>query len=279
MSHQLDGVRAKLQWAYQHLQNINNDIIVGKKVRVHPNAIRVSAETDTSGPVVERRVVFHVRGNPPALDLSFSIQVGETIHQLRSALDHLVYELIILKTKKPPTFHSAFPIVGCGRMNKKGWITAADLYANNVQTLKQNISPTAMTRLDDLQPFKLNAASRDTDALWILSELDNAYKHRLLRLMVHRIVEYRAKLRSGSIERTVNFQPDIRFEDGAEIGRTVIDDPDFSIADKDMSVKSKTVVAIALAEVIQEKNVPVFDCLLRLHTRVWSIVDDFAGEF
>jgi hypothetical protein len=46
-------------------------------------------------------------------------------------------------------------------------------------------------------------------------------------------------------------------------------------------VDGGTVVQIALSEVINKKNVPVFDCLADLHTRVQRLIDDFisAGEF
>jgi hypothetical protein len=278
MSQPIDGVQAKVRWAYQHLRNLNDDIIVRRKIRVQPDSIRVRANTHANG---QRIIIFSVKGNPPAVDLSFTIQVGEAIHQLRSALDHLVYELVVAHTKKPPTFNSAFPIIGRGRTKNGVPKQAADVYATNVSTLKQNISRTAMTRIDDLQPFKLDAASRDNDALWILSELDNTYKHRLLHLIVHRIVLYEATLRSNGIERNVLFKPKIRFEDGAEIGRTVIDDPAFITSNEHVLVDGETVVQIALSEVINKKNVPVFDCLADLHTRVQRLIDDFisAGEF
>src|SRR4029453_8935868 len=78
--------------------------------------------------------------------------------------------------KAPPTFNSAFPIVGTGRMKKKKWISAADEFANQINSLKQNISPGALTRLRNLQPFDLTEDARNKNPVWILSKLNNIYK-------------------------------------------------------------------------------------------------------
>jgi hypothetical protein len=109
-------------------------------------------------------------------------------------------------------------------MKKKKWISAADEFANQINTLKQNISPGALTRLRNLQPFDLTEDARNENPLWILSELDNIYKHRLLHLVVYKLITYTATLTSGEKSIPVRFEPNVRFKNGAEIGRIEITD-------------------------------------------------------
>ena len=45
--------------------------------------------------------------------------------------------------------------------------------------LKEHIAESAETRIRTLQPFQAGPAF-GKQPLWVLSELDNAYKHRLL---------------------------------------------------------------------------------------------------
>ena len=60
-------------------------------------------------------------------------------HHLRSVLDHIVYQLVIAKTKQPPPFNSSFPIVGKRRMVKKQWRSASGRI--------RNPNPRAMTAI------------------------------------------------------------------------------------------------------------------------------------
>jgi hypothetical protein len=140
MSPSLDGIRAKLARADQHIKQINDDIIVNRKVRIPANSVRAQSQFEMGrldDPSTHRRgMIFSLKGNPPLLDLSFTLLAGEAVHQLRSVLDHLVYQLIVAKTKQPPTFNSAFPIVGKSRIKRKAWISAADEYAAQTTQLK-----------------------------------------------------------------------------------------------------------------------------------------------
>src|SRR5438477_10778350 len=108
---QLDGVRAKIKRARQHIKQINDDIVVNRKVRFPSDPVRAQTQTQIgrlNDPSTHHRwFVFSLKGNPPALDLDFTIVAGEAVHHLRSVLDHLVYQLVIAKTKQPPTFNSA----------------------------------------------------------------------------------------------------------------------------------------------------------------------------
>jgi hypothetical protein len=279
MSHPLDGVRAKLARADEHIKQINDDIILHRKIRIPADSVRGNLQFEAAklnDPSTHRkRIVFFLKGQPPPVDLGLTIRAGEAVHHLRSVLDHLVYQLVLANTKQPPTFNSAFPIIGRGRMRKKAWVDAPALYADQVSALRLVISTDAETRIGKLQPFQ-RGSSYNEDPLWVLSELDNAYKHRLLLLQVHRVTNFSTTVRSNGVTITRDFKPKIRFEDGAEIGRVEITEPAFSIADKDVTVENDLVVQIAFDEIAGKRDVPIFDCLGDTRVHVRRIVDDFA---
>jgi hypothetical protein len=222
----------------------------------------------------KRRLSFFLQGAPPDLDVSFTILAGETIHHLRTTLDHLAYQLVIAKTKKPPTFNSAFPIVGKGRMLKRGtWQTAAEYYAAVTQRLKSDISPEAEAIIRRLQPFN-RAADFEHDPLWELSELDNAYKHRLLLLTVSRVTHLWIECSVNGEEFSEHFAPNIAFEDGAEIGSVDLG-VGRRIAKGHVKINPALSFQIAFERVVNRPTVPVIDCLSALQRTVAGVVDKF----
>jgi hypothetical protein len=98
-------------------------------------------------------------------------------------------------------------------------------------------------------------------------------------VVVHRVPNYWVTVTSRGIILKGSFQPNVRFEHGAEIGRIEITDPTFSIADADVSMDGELLTQIAFDEVVGKRSVPVFDCLGSLTTHVRRIVDDFVPEF
>src|SRR5688572_14957705 len=113
MKPSLDACITKIDRAREHIYSINDQIVAGK-IKVNPSSVRAkySFKLAHAGAVPTNEIAFHIVGDPPPVPLIFSILAGETVYQLRSALDHLVYQLVISETKQPPTFNSAFPIVG-----------------------------------------------------------------------------------------------------------------------------------------------------------------------
>ena len=97
--------------------------------------------------------------------------MGEALHQLRSSLDHLAYQLVVAHTTKAPDFNSAFPIVGRGKKVKSKWRTATEVFEDKTSRLKDAIPPTALARIHALQPFQ-HGAVFDMHPLWLLNELN-----------------------------------------------------------------------------------------------------------
>ncbi len=106
-------------------------------------------------------------------DLNWGLIVGDIAHNLRSALDHLIYQLALLNGQ--PTSCSkktAFPICIDEQSFARGrW--KAELY----------IHPAAFAFVEELQPYKAaNLAGKRAESsyLWTVSELDIIDKHRML---------------------------------------------------------------------------------------------------
>lgn len=274
MKPSLDACIAKIDRAREHIYKINDEIVAGK-IKIDPSAIRAKRHfyPSFSGGPPSNEIVFHVVGKPPNVPLVFGILVGEALYQLRSALDHLVYQLIVSKTKEPPTFRSAFPIVGDGRMVNKVWRSAEQEYKAQTSRLKQDISAEAATMLDDAQPFKRGASFED-DPLWMLSELNNTDKHRVLHLAVHGVSTYDVTVTVRGHSYKGLFRPGIRFEDGAELGRMrITGSPLFR--DGEVSVDGDLTIHVAFDEVVGERNVPLIPRLTQLADYVYGIVKAF----
>jgi len=283
MDHPLDGCREKIKRANEHIREIHNDIVdkrrmpLGKQTIVATRHLEIGDPKDPSTWKKEE-IIFRIGSTPPPLPLCFTLYAGEAIHQLRSALDHLVYQLIVAHTKNPPVFRSAFPVVGKLSYFKSGKKrTAVEEYEAQTGRLKQDISISAEALIRGLQPFQRGASFED-DPLWQLSELDNAYKHRLLMLTVHGVSLYNVTVTgSGGKRAQASFQPTIRFKNGAEIGRLDVTDPAFR--HPDVSVDGDLVVNIAFEEVIGRPVVPVIPLLTQLSGYVGRILDSFMNEF
>jgi hypothetical protein len=258
--------------AVEHIEHINSDISANSAVYAPKNAIRYKIYTDPSG-TGQREWVFYLRGSAPVLPLPLTVWAGEAVHQLRTVLDHLAYQLVVAYTKQPPKFNSAFPIVGKGKMTKKrGWISAADVYADQISNLRNNVSIDAEALIYGLQPCQLGDSYHD-DPLWVLSELDNAYKHRLLAVIAHKIKHYAVRITGDGVDLALTFDPNMLFENGAEIGRALIPSA-ISAADPKVGMNGKVLFAIAFKQVANRANVGVLECLIDLRTHVERIVDD-----
>lgn len=199
-----DGSRAKIDRAKRHLEELNADMEAGTSQQLY--GIRTRDDPQTGERVVQLLL-------PRKLFIQYAVVVGDVIHQLRSALDHLVWELIIRsggvpherpRGRKPPT---GFPIF----RTKTG-------YEERGLPMIEGINDKAAAIIRGLQPF---GDTYTSDPLYLLHAMWNRDKHRLLNLATSQIVAYQA-----------NFvYPDNRFrhlitdtgleraEDGAEVYR------------------------------------------------------------
>src|ERR1700722_4851148 len=100
----LDSARLKLIRAAEHIDSVVNSI--GAYSGSEPHEITMNADG---------KETVHVQILPPP---EISVTVGETIYQIRSALDHLAFDLVKLNTRKitlPDDWseHCLFPLKLC----------------------------------------------------------------------------------------------------------------------------------------------------------------------
>lgn len=172
----------------------------------------------------------------PAPDSTLSLVVGDCVHNLRSALDHLVYSLAEFKSMSPRSAKerrdSMFPIC----------LSEAGNYAEFERQVSRGrlngIPQPAIARIKLLQP-----TSR-TDALWILSELENIDKHRRLTLPLIALSDF--EIEAGDRVST-NYG---KYRDGHQLIRlSLTDSPERAALIRTADVKMKGSILVALEDV------------------------------
>lgn len=115
------------------------------------------------------------RGETPIVPIDWSVRLGEILYNLRSALDHLVWQLVLANGQVPGR-HNAFPIV----RSDEDWAKQA-----RGQWALSGVSESAVTMIRRLQPYTGGIhLPFNVGAFWKLHALCNIDKHRHLVLAV-----------------------------------------------------------------------------------------------
>jgi hypothetical protein len=157
----LEGVELKIERAKRHLSDLKKAV---KRV-LDPERYIFRKEIDSE---TGKHMLWI---DPiPCIVPEWSIIIGEILFNLRSALDHLAYQLMILDGRSP-TCKTQFPIrdSACNKDGKlmplKGWL------------MPEIKSKKILTTLNECQPYQGNG-------LFNLKTLNNIDKHRLLLVVV-----------------------------------------------------------------------------------------------
>ena len=136
-----------------------------------------------------RQIVFehqqHVSrwiDDTPKVPADYSIRIGEIAYNLRSALDHLVWQLVLAKGACPST-NNAFPIY-----------QDEEKYKNNATRKLKGVAP---IHCDLIEEFQTYHGQRGVGAhLWMLDIICNIDKHRRLNIVdLHSMTEtYKEKI-------------------------------------------------------------------------------------
>jgi len=158
MAASLDGVRAKLDRAYEHLEVLDRE--AAEWFETQPYEIVSRFDTQTSEQVFR----INIKADPPA---RLGVILGDFVQNLRASLDHLVWQLVILNGRMPNRDVS-FPI----------WRTAGEAAGKGEQRLGR-LRSDHRAAVELLQPH--HAGNRVEDhGLAILAWLSNTDKHRVL---------------------------------------------------------------------------------------------------
>jgi hypothetical protein len=155
----LYGVRAKISQAEHHLRNLK--VSLKKRLASETTGDFVRIDDDRE----RKHLIGRANIREPAF--KWRLLVGDIAHNLRSSLDHLVYQLALLKN---PLFkhgrRTMFPI----------FTDKEEFRSKGMHRIRPHLSFSAAKLIVKHQPYKRPNPTRDN--LWILSELDNIDKHR-----------------------------------------------------------------------------------------------------
>lgn len=148
-----DAVLLKAKWAHDHICDLNNAL----DIFFDSNPYRIRHEQDSE---TLAYIYYFIGSNPFPLEIVG--HVGDALHNLRSALDHLAWQLVLANGKTPGT-GTGFPIYDPAMKEPESF------FARKVQ----GMGPEAIKAIEDLKPYK-----GGNDMLWLLHELDRLDKHR-----------------------------------------------------------------------------------------------------
>jgi hypothetical protein len=150
----LAPVRLKIERAYEHIRNLE----LAMATFIESNPYLFDAKRDP-----QSGTVHYVVAETKAIPSAFSLISGEILFHLRSALDHLAYQLVIASGNQPDR-HVAFPI----------YETAEKYKAHSRGKIKL-MSQAAQDAIGLTKPYK-----GGNDVLWRLNKLHVIDEHRLL---------------------------------------------------------------------------------------------------
>jgi len=147
-------VRAKIERAQEHLGKLESEV----RAFLQTNPYQAVGEDDPE--TGDWRVLVRVREEPP---LRWSATIGDVIHNLRSSLDLLVWQLVIANGGEPNEF-TGFPI-----------FKSADEFEKHSPGRLKGASEEAVRLMKELKSYQ-----GGNNTLWQLHQLDIIDKHRLL---------------------------------------------------------------------------------------------------
>lgn len=189
----------------------------------------------------------------PEIDTHLNTLIGEFLHNLRSGLDHLAWQLV-LNTKKTPTSDTKFPILGTAPTpNKKGERKPPTIYGG--------VSDAAQTLIGASQPYQWGDRYAE-HSLFLLHRLWNIDKH---RHVIARGCHTAITLPMGLPQ----FKFSCRLTSTNEHGAQLILVPD----DPEVDVNAKTTVQVAIYEPEHSIERPLLRTLEEMLKAVDGVID------
>jgi hypothetical protein len=253
----LMGPELKLDRAKKHVRDLES--VVEQFFETKPYLVGVD-----DNPESDQREFRLVRARPVPVGLS--IIGGDAIHNLRSTLDYLIWQLALANGTKPNN-RTAFPV----------WRSEADFVAGRPGCAK-GVSEDALEVLYGLKPYR-----GGSDFLWRIHQLDIVDKHRLLLAVATRqeqvLVDLGAAInRSAEAEGLEGFDfPSMPVaihpaeRDIVEKGSLVFSGP--------LGDKSHDDAQFTFQIAIYESEIPIYEPLVRTLHELTGFVDEVLHLF
>jgi hypothetical protein len=152
----LIGARAKVDRAKLHLRELETEN--GSYFDSNPYEIRTKRDPNT------RRLIYYIASAQPP-PVAIAAIAGDILQNLRSALDHLAYQLVLVGSGSVGPFNYVyFPIAD-----------SAEKYESRKIAQLKGARQDAIYAVEACKPYK-----GGDDTLWLIHRLNNIDKHRLL---------------------------------------------------------------------------------------------------
>jgi hypothetical protein len=260
---ELASVRAKIRRAEHHLHDI--DLALTLLIGSDPTANQpVIFDYESDG----KEIIVRLTECKP-IDPALPLMIGDCLHNLRSALDHLVYRLAL---------NNGASIDSAGKTFFPVYLTKAKFDDRVKKLVKPFISSAALTEIEKCQPYSAYDVPEEAD-VWILNRLDIFDKHRLLVVAGQKCAPTEFTLTVVATgERRHEIIPEPQWkpvEDGAEIIRFRFVDPPGK-----MRVQIKLVTSIQFIKTgMAADGVGVQDALRQCTAIVSSHISHFGKIF
>lgn len=206
MSNPLDGCRSKLDWSEKHLNALSAEI----RTFLEGDAYTLPTQFDEAD---KSTTVIFKESEP--LPESWGLALGDVIHNARSALDHLVYQLVLLAGGVHHDAHQ-FPILD----KPQDWVRRVQKPPKGRRGLLDFIDPTHITSIKLLQPYE---PATGLPRLGVLRDFSNIDKHRLIHAARTVFTDTPALSAHLAVPATISdvrpLEPGTPIEDGTEILR------------------------------------------------------------
>jgi len=238
----------RLDRALYHLESLEEELEAWRK----ENPYQTWSEPDDFDST-KKLLWVEVLKPPPAADLS--VIIGDCIHNLRSALDNLAFELALAYKGAP---------LPSDIEGKAGFPTLPAENPAKLDNMLKGIHPDAKAIIEGLQPY--NRWKRATnDPLWQLNKLAVEDKHRLphITLVVNRNLSFWVPAGFNADEIEPIFGP---IEDRAPIARY----PAFDETGTEVDMNLTPAVSIGFGQRApkQLRGMPVTDRLRHIHSYI-----------
>ena len=159
--HPLDGPRRKLARAAEHIKVFNAAV----------QQWYDSKPLNSSGQFNSDKTFYIYTVEASAIPVDIGILAGDILHNLRSCLDHLTWQLALLTTGTPYK-RTAFPI----------FLTDNDDAKRGMKSALRSVPSKAIEVIKSLQPYKWPGIKPENHGLWLLHQLSNADKHQIVTI-------------------------------------------------------------------------------------------------
>jgi hypothetical protein len=250
MAHPLDGSRARIERAGDHLEEL--DTTLARFVKEGSFIFRTEQDAETGEYVLR---VYSQRQPPVPPPPKASAIVGDVLYNLRAALDYVVWQLAASPSKK-----NQFPIFD----SPEDFEAKAPRYLDSVP-------PELWAKFEALQPYH----GEGREALALVAKLNDVSKHRLLLPGTVAAAPGKGKFTVRGLDKIkITGRHWVPFEDGAEVYRMELTPHEGSNVD----VKAEVPHTIMFADPESGLTITIADLRLAVIS-ISNAIESFAGDF